>query len=398
MARIDQTGFEFNSTTANIQGGDIFTGATIGTTHVRTGSRAMRISSLSSATPQGYLKKWLTATAAGPYFLRIGIYVVTLPSGSSTIMQFNGASGSLGTTVRLSITLESNGTLKLFSAGTLIGSASSAINDSSYHIVELKHDGNPASGSRVTEGRLDGAIFATSSTTSQGNPLAYSVGGNLAAEFIATGEWWIDDIALNDSTGSFQTSYPGISNVVQAPVNGAGDTNGFLVQVGGTAGSANNYTRVNENPPDDATSYNASAVLNAEDLFTIDTSSVPSTATINAVAVGVRQADITSSDATTGIKLEMMKASGGTKAQSGNIVAGTTTWNTNGQSSPRNYQLVLYKDPDNVVWNPATWTPQIGYTIDAVGIQAVGITNIWASIDYTPAASPSTNTGFFGFM
>jgi hypothetical protein len=35
---------------------------------------------------------------------------------------------------------------------------------------------------------------------------------------------------------------------------------------------------VNENPPDDATSYNASAALNAEDLFTIDVSAIPTTA------------------------------------------------------------------------------------------------------------------------
>lgn len=389
MARIDVQTYEANSTTANILGGDIFIGATIGTTHVSTGSRAMRVSSLSSGTAQGYLKKWLASTAAGPYFLREKLYIVTLPSASNTVMQFNGASGSLGTTARCSITLESNGTLILRNAaGTQIGSASSAINDSAFHTVELKHDGTPASGSRIIEGRLDGSVFATSSAQSQGNPLAYSVGGNLASEAQTTGEWWIDDVSLNDSTGSFQTGYPGVSNVLRCLVSAAGDANGFLVQVGGTVGSANNYTRVNEVPPDDATSYNASAVLNAEDLFTIDVSGVPTTATINAVLVGVRCADITATDTTTGIKLEMIKASAGTKAQSATIIPNTTSWNTNGTSTPRNYPLVLYQDPDAVTWNPATWTPQIGYTISATAVQAIGITNIWAEIDYTPAAPP----------
>jgi hypothetical protein len=106
--------------------------------------------------------------------------------------------------------------------------------------------------------------------------------------------------------------------------------------------------------------------------------------------VGYRAADITSADATTGIKLEMMKASGGTKAQSGNLVPNSTTWSTNATSTPRNYQLVLYQDPDSVNWNPATWTPQIGYIIDATAVQAVGITNLWAVIDYTPAATATT--------
>lgn len=387
MARIDVQSFEGNSTTANVLGGDIFTGATIGTTHVRSGNRAMRISSLSSGTAQGYLKKWLASTAGGPYFLRAAFYVITLPSASNTIMQFNGASGSLGTTARCSITLESNGTLILRNAaGTQVGSASTAINDGAYHVIELKADGTGGTNLKTLEARLDGSIFATSSVQNQGNPLAYSVGGNLGSEAQTTGEWWIDDVALNDSTGSSQTSYPGISNIVRALVSATGDANGFLVQVGGTAGSSNNYTRVNEVPPDDATSYNASAVLNTEDLFTIDTSGVPATATINAVLVGIRIANIAASDSTTGIKAEIIKSSGGTKAQSANIVPNTTSWNTNGTSTPRNYPLVLYKDPDGTTWNPATWTPQIGYIIDVALTRAVGITNIWAEIDYTPAS------------
>jgi hypothetical protein len=231
MARVDVATFEFNSTTANIQGGDIFNAA-IGTTHARTGTRAMQLTSLASTTPKGYLKKWLAATAAGPYWLRMCIYVVTVPSAANHIMSFNGASGTVGTTPRAMIKLNNDGTLTLHdSAGTQIGSASAAINNSAFHTIELKIDNTPASGSRITEGRLDGSVFATSSTQTSGNPLAYSVGGNLSLEAQTTGEWWFDDGALNNNVGSFQNSYPGVSNVSQCAVNGAGDANGFLVQL-----------------------------------------------------------------------------------------------------------------------------------------------------------------------
>jgi hypothetical protein len=390
MALLDVNSFETNSTTANINGFDTSTNIVIGTTHVETGSRAMQITSLSSGTPRGVNKKWQAATASDNY-LKVGFYVVTLPSADNTILNFS-ASTSLGSTVRSSITLSSAGTLKLLnSTPAQVGSASAAINDSAFHTIELRMNTIPASGSRVLEARLDGSVFATSSVqTLGGTASSYSLGGNLASEAQTTGEWWFDDVVLTDATGSFMTTYPGIALVGRAPVSAAGDVNGFLVQVGGTAGSANNYTRVNENPPDNATSYNASAVLNAEDLFTINVSGIPTTATINAVAVGERCANITSADATTGIKLEMIKASGGTKAQSPNIVPNSTSFNTNGTSSPRNYQLILYQDPDNVNWNPATWTPQIGYFIDATAVNAVGITNVWAEVVYTAAIAAGT--------
>jgi hypothetical protein len=392
MARIDVQTFDANSTTANILGGDIFSGATISTTHARTGTYAMRVSSLTSATAQGYLKKWLGSTAAGPYYLKLGIYVVTLPSSSNTIVQFNGASGSLGTTARCYITLESNGTLILRNAtGTQIGSASAAINDSAFHVVELKHDGTPAAGSKVIEGRLDGSVFATSSAQSQGNPLAYSVGGNLASEAQTVGEWWIDDVALNDSTGTGQTSYPGLGRQLYLVPNAAGDVNTFATQTGGTAGAGNNFTRVNEVPPNDATSFNGSSTLNQEDLFNVTDSGIGASDTVNAVLVGIRVRNNTA-DVTSAIKAEIEKTGSGTISQGTAIIPNTTSWNTNGTSTPRNYTLVLYKDPDGTDWTQTTLdSMQIGYKLTAVGVNRVEVTAVWAVVDYTPSGGQTAS-------
>jgi hypothetical protein len=391
MARIHQDGFEFNSTTANVATYDTITNVTMGTTNVRTGARAAQITSLASGVARGLNKKYQTAAATNN-FLRIYIFIVTYPSANNQIMNFSNTT-SLGSGQRCSISLSSTGTLKLFNAvPTQIGSDSAVLSLNTWYRVELRCDTTNASGSRTAAAALDGTIFATSSTEALGGTASsVSIGGNLLLEAQTTGNWWFDDLALNDGTGSFQTSYPGSGKILQLYPNAAGDINGYLVQVGGTAGSANNYTRVNEIPPDDATSYNASAVLNAEDLFNVTDSGMGAGDTVNVVAVGGRFADITGADATSGIKFEIIKTSGGTKSQSANIVPNSTGWNTNGTASPRLYPIILYNDPDGSAWTQATVdSMQIGYTLDAVAVQAVGITNIWASVDYTPAAAAGT--------
>lgn len=392
MARIYQDGFDLNSTTANLNTWDTWAGSTIGTTNARTGTYGMRVSSLSSGTAQGALKKWLASAANGPFFFRAYIKIVTPPSATNTVMYFSAAS-TLGTNPRCSIALKSDGTLILQNpTPAQIGSASAAINDGNWHMLELKTDTNAASGSRTIEGRLDGSVFATSSAQSQSSSFSICVGGNLASEAQTTGEWWFDDIAVNDNSGSFQTSYPGSGKVLTLRPSAAGDVNGFLVQVGGTIGSANNFTRVNEVTPNDATSYNASAVLNAEDLFNVDDSGIGASDTVNTVLVGFRLADITASDATTAIKAEIIKTSGGTKSQSADVIPNTTSWNTNGPSSPRNYPLITYQDPDGSNWTQTTLdSMQVGYIIDAVAVRAIGITNIWASVDYTPSSGANAS-------
>lgn len=388
MARIFQDGFENNDTTTNRNTWDTWSLATISTTHVRTGTYAMRISSLASATPQGAVKKWLGTAANGPYYMRAYLYVVTPPSANNTIMGFT-ASSTLGGSVRCSIILASDGTLKLFSGnsiGSQIGSASAAVTDSAWHMLELQTDTTAASGSRVIEARLDGSVFATSSAESQSSSLAFTVGGNLGAESQTTGEWWFDDVALNDTTDTSQTSYPGSGKIITLRPNAAGDANGFTTQTGGTAGSTNNYTRVNEFPPDDATSFNGAHNLNTEDLFNMDDSGIGASDTVNVVQVNGRFRNNVA-DLTTGIKFETEKTSGGTKSQSAGITPDTTSWNTNGTAIPRLPVLTLYTDPDGAAWTQTTLdSMQAGYRIASGSTNDIDVTALWVTVDYTPAA------------
>jgi hypothetical protein len=143
---------------------------------------------------------------------------------------------------------------------------------------------------------------------------------------------------------------------------------------------------VNEVPPDDATSYNASAVLNASDLFAVGASGVGSLDTINTLCVGGRIADLVGADATAAVKVQIEKTSGGTKAMSASLAPNTVTWTTNPtQPGASYYPLVTYLDPDGGAWTAATLTSmQIGYLQSVINLQAVGVTNVWASVDYNP--------------
>lgn len=392
MARIFQASFENTSVTANPAFFDTVTNVVNGTTHPRTGSRAAQITSLASGTPRGADKKYQNAAQTSDFF-RVYIYIVTLPSAANSIIQVS-ASTSLGSTLRATIKLNSDGTLTLFGAGGLqIGSASSALSVNTWYCVEIHTDTINATGSRTIAARLapdDGttpSVFATSSAETMGTCSSFVIGGNLGSEAQTTGEWWFDDIAINNSAaGGTQTSYPGQGNVWEGWPTGAGDVNTFATQTGGTAGSGNNYTRVNEKPPDDATTLNGSNTLNQEDLFVMDVSGVPATATINTVAVGGRVRNNTA-DAVTALKFELEKAASGTIAQSSAVIPNTTGFNSLDISSPRNYLLMLYQDPDAVNWNPATWAPQAGYKITTGGTNRVEVTNLWISVDYTPAVA-----------
>ncbi|HSX31229.1 MAG TPA: hypothetical protein VLE99_04895 [Candidatus Saccharimonadales bacterium] len=389
MARVHQSGFELNSTTANVEWNLFGTaGTTITSGAARSGGFGLRISSLTSGTQAGAVYKWLSVAGTGPYFFRAYVNVQTLPSGSNHIMSFNSGTGTPGASPLCKITLESNGTLILRNqSGTQIGSASSALSTGTWYMLELKTDTTAASGSRVIEGRLNGSVFATTSTGTQTNSLAVSVGGNMDAEAQTTGEWWFDDIAVNDSTGSFQTSYPGDGKIIHLKPNAAGDANGFATQVGGTAGSTNNYTRVNEVPPDNTTSYNQSGTLNTQDMFNVDDSGIGSADTVNVVMVGIRiRNDV--ADAALTIKAQIEKTSGGTIAQGSAIIANQTSFGTNQTTTPHNYTLVTYQDPDSGNWARSTLdSMQIGYKITVAGTNNILVTNVWAIVDYTPSAT-----------
>lgn len=390
MARVFSSGFELNSLTAAMEW-DAAVGGTISSTTKRSGGFAGRVSSLASATNQRFRVQYLAASNNGPFYFRFYFRVATLPSAENRIFAAS-SSTTTGTSVAVYMTVDNTGALRLYTTDGQIGSASAALSTATWYRIEVLVDRTPASGSRICQARINGVQFAGASNLVIGNNFFHAYfGGNLNSEAQTTGDWFFDDIAINDTTGSFQNTWPGDGKIIHLNPNAAGDSNGFTVQVGGTVGAANNYTRVNEIPPNDATSYNGSAVLSAEDLFNCTDSGIGATDTVNVVCVGLRMADLVGADATAAFKVEIEKAASGTKTQSATIIPNSTSWKTNATAAPETYPIILYKDPDSVIWRQATLdTMQIGYIQTATNVQTIAISNIWALIDYTPAVYSTT--------
>ncbi len=314
MARLWQSGFELNS--ASIE----FTGSAspnIQTSIVRSGSYALRISSLSSGAAKRVQYDFAAANI-NVFFVRFYVYITTFPSAANKFFTINNSANTINVA---KINLNNDKTLALFDEDGQIGSNSPALVANQWYRIEIEFDRSGASGSHILKGRIDGVEFAsdTARAMSAGGAKAFW-GGNLGNEAQITGDWYFDDIAINDNSGAFQNSYPGSGRIIHRYPKATGDANGFLAQVGGTAGATNNFTRVNEVTPDDATSYNGSALLNAEDLFNCEDSGLVSKDIINVVAVGVRMADLVAADATAAFVLEIEKTTGGTKTQSGTII------------------------------------------------------------------------------
>lgn len=374
MSRIHSTGAELQAAGAGYEFSARLGSAIIDTGVFRSGSASVVILSLSSGTEKGFSYTFSSSAGDGPYFFRTYLRINTLPSAENRIIR-------LGSSI-VYITLDNSGVLRLYDEDGQVGSASSALSLSTWYRVEIKMDRTASAGSHVVEAKLDGTVFATDSTRSLSVGITeFAIGGNQALETQTTGRWNFDDIAINDNTGSFQNDYPGDGKIIHLHPNASGNSNQWLHD-DGTAGDTNNYTEVDEITPDDSTSYVKSTILNDEDFYNVEASGLSAESTINLVALGVRYA--ADAGGSLGFKLEAKKSSGGTISQSTEIIPNSTTFRTNSPSDPRNYNLVMYQDPDNLNWTKDTLdTMQIGQKITTDSTNTAYISAVWALVEYT---------------
>jgi len=388
MARLFHSGFEQDSSIAwtyNTSQPFLIQAAA-----ARTGSFGLRIQSMTSGTPMGYGLRVHLITGS-QYFARVYFRPQTLPSGSNTIFSIN-LSNPASSGPRL--TLESNGTLILRNAShTQVGSPSVALSTGTWYMIELMADRTHASGSNQLAARLNGVVFASTSTDTTTTSLGeVAVGGNLNSEAQTTGVWWFDDLSVNDSTTSIDNTYPGEGRIIDLRPNAAGDANAFPTAVGGTAGQANNYTRVNKVAPSPSV-YNQATAANQEDLFNVDASGL-GLVSIVSVAVGTYFATA-GADATTAVVPELLKTSGGTIMQGRSFKPNSTnfTWNGNNGTFTLVYPILTNVDPDGNPWTPATLdTMQIGYKQTALGTNNTRASQIWATVEYGPYTKPLADT------
>ncbi|MEV8042460.1 hypothetical protein AB0P02_01265 [Streptomyces griseoluteus] len=393
MARLWTCGFELQSTTAEfgLNSGSIVTGApSISTAVHRAGTASLR-SNPTAAT--AFVEHQMTSGVVGRTFHRLYLRVDSLPDTATNIYGI-GQTGYFPALLRL----QPDGTLVLrdgWTETTLTGT-SPVLDLGVWHRIELDYTdvsngGVLASGIAPFKGYLNGTLFADTMCSNITGFSRVRMGVQLAA----TTDIYIDDVAVNDTTGTAQTGLPGPGSVVHLRPNAAGDANGWTTAVGGTAGAANNFTRVNERPPDDVTSYNqfTSTGTTATDDFNVENSStvgIGASDTITLVQVGGRVASSTTTAAS--IVYRIKGQASGTVLESGSVSVANTTWSVHSAVSPRPYQLTAYTNPQS----GAAWTPssldsmQIGYRVNVSQVTTRRVSNLWALVEFVPASTGSS--------
>lgn len=387
MARKHSTGFEWQAI-SGVEWGVHTTNGTVSTATKRSGAAALRVNSPNMS--QGKGMNLTHTSSTGPWYYSAYLYVVARPSADNTIM----GAVSTGTTNIGMIKLAADGSLKLFESGTQIGSASAVLDLNTWYRVELKYDYSQAGGSDIIQARLNGVEFAGATDRSLTTAVQkLALGMNLAAEAQNTGDWYWDDVTINDATGSFENSWHATDYHIGHlfPV-GAGDNSDWT----------NAYTEVDEVTPDDATTLCASNTLNAVDYHTVSACStigMDSDDTVNCIQVrlrfnGVGALASANPDVVVGVKA----TSGGTIEESSALLIASASWLTDAVASPRIPPLTLYDLPgaSTTAWTPATLdTMQIGYRVSVVGSSSNGqITAINVAVDWTPVTggAPATTT------
>ncbi len=158
--------------------------------------------------------------------------------------------------------------------GNVLGtSASGVVRTGTWQYVEISVVFSATGSATVHVNSASVLSLSGINTIPSGNSYANGVG------FLGSGDGTsFDDVYICDGTGTVNNNLLGDVKIVLATPNGNGRVN-QLSRTGGT--SAGNYTAVNNNPPDDDTSYVSSATAGQIDAYTI--TSIGSVASIKAV-------------------------------------------------------------------------------------------------------------------
>ena len=338
---------------------------------------------MGSGVRMGVRRQFAVSNGNGPYYFRAYINVATFPSAANTIIELLNTTQAM----KVKISLNSNGTLQLKDEDGDIGSPSAAITSNNFeHKIEIFVDKTGAGGVHVVTARLNETTFATASNRNLSSGIAvWRVGGNLSVEAQTQGDWYFDDIAVNDTTGGSQNSWCGSGKVIALYPNAAGDANAWLDTSLG-AGTTNNYTLVDEIPPNN-TDYVQSGVLNSVDMYNVSPSGIGSADTVSLVALDTRFSNLVA-DATAAFKVRLEKTASGTISSSADIIPNTTTWTTNNASAISLSPLVKYVDPDGAPFTQLTLDSiQIGVIASVLNANLCRVSSLLATVEYIPSPS-----------
>lgn len=383
MARLVSSGFELNTLTNGLEVTGSGTTPSISSTTFRSGAYALRVNP-TAATRVTYFQYADTAAEQAIYF-RFALYIATSLGATTTIFETND--NFKGGSPKVGIKMTSGNVLQLWNLedSAQVGSDSGALSNDTWYEIEMKMDSTTLASTAI-EARLNGSSFASGTI----NLTDSSQTARLGVPASATCDLFYDDVAINDTSGSVQNSWPGSGKIIHLYPDSAGDSTLFTRD---GADSGANWSQVDEVTPNDATDYNTSTTLNDEDMFNCAASGLTSIS-VNLVAVGVRFAGSAGSANPT-FKTQIKKTASGTVAQSADITPAGTTYTTHTASvasAVRPYSLIAYTDPDAGAWTVSTLdSMQIGYKLTGDNTNSVRISTVWALVEYTETGGGGSN-------
>lgn len=394
MARLWTSGFELQNNAID-QEWDIIAGAasSISTTTKHSGNASYRLHATANESGSCTNELHPNSTQQIHHYVRFYL-LIHEPVDSSAHRDILLKVWDEDSNVIGGISLYEDNTIVLFKGGgpsggtNVLGSPSGALSLDTWYRIEVAYISD-SNGQPVTlTGYIDGVQFATGSQTfTRKSPTLITVGSLGGSSNYPNFDIFIDDVAVNDSTGTHQNGLPGEGSIIALRPSGAGESTQFTI--GGSSPAATNYGSVNDTPPDSAITFVKEKTLNKVDFYTVAPSGLTVADTINVVHVsGQHSNDV--QDAATGFKYQIEKEPAGTVIQSAEIVPNNTDWRCLDVTSGGPYfPITLYTDPDTEAWTNETLDAiQIGQKVTTGGTNNVRISAVWAMVDYTPGDPP----------
>lgn len=290
MARLFTCGFEENNFTATMwlsSGGTTTPSLVTTTPH----SGTYRMDSASAAGASRIVKTTATSYTSGELFTRFYLSVNDATPAANTSVFF--CQNAANTATSVAVYLLTTGKIRLnnqISGATSDGTT--VISADTWYRIEVRQLISDTVGEhelRLYLGDSTSALDTLSLTSQDTLPtnvasFLYGKGATGAAGEIYS----FDDIAINDTTGTFQTSWCGPGKIVLLEP----DTDDTVAWTDATGTGTGNAGEVDELPgaPDDDTSYVTSSTANQEDRYNLTAmpAEVTSDATINVVDVYAR--------------------------------------------------------------------------------------------------------------
>lgn len=382
MGRLGSLGFEQNTNTAGVEWTSTNGSPVIQTGTVHGGTYAGQITSLVSGTEQSWVYQFAAADSSADFYFRAYLNIAAYPSTATPVIW-----ALLDSTANnaCNLQLSTAGVLSIHdNSGAQVGATTTlALNQ--WYRIEVRHFNT----SGIVELKVDGVVIATTSVGTTAVVRDLHIGGNISSGTATSGNWFFDDVAINDTSGSVQNGYPGAGKIVHMRPTGVGDNTTWGIFAG-----TSNWNAVSEVTPNGNTTAVASLTVGQLDDYalTVDPG-IGASDTINVVSVGVNF-EGTAASANSLFLARLKAASGGTVTESAAINPTSTGYVNNSKSVPATYPIVSYTKPGGGAWTqPDLATSQIGLHLSSANTNKARISTVWMSVDYTPVTGGAGSTG-----